>query len=141
LTALLPKSLRDRLKTSEIEAGAGPSATFGGGLGVEGAGAAVPTSDAPTAIEGALRCATPVAGVEVKELIEKGRRSLAGDFAVRLMGFGPLVDTLTIDSTVPGMLGMRARAPTLDLAEALARLWSRVAPPPQVTPEEGGADR
>jgi hypothetical protein len=140
ITAILPKSLRDRLKATEIEAGTGASAAFGGVLGVEEAGAAVTTSDATTALEVALRCETPAACVEVKELIEKGRRALAGDFAVRLMGFGPMVDTLTIDSTVPATLGVRARAPTLDLAEALARLWSRVAPPSRVTPAAESLD-
>jgi hypothetical protein len=134
LTALLPKSLRDRLRASEAEAGAAASAAFEGVLGVEEAGAAVTASDTTTAIEVALRCETAAACLDVKELIEKGRRALAGDFAVRLLGFGPLVDSLIIDSTVPAALGIRTRAPTGDLAEALARLWSRVAPPSRVTP-------
>jgi hypothetical protein len=43
------------------------------------------------------------------------------------MGFGPLIDGASIDSTVAGALVVKTRAPTRDLAEALARALARPA--------------
>ncbi len=125
VTGLLPKAVRDRLKASEAEAGAGPSPAFGGVLGVEEAGAAVTTSDASTAIELELRCESPAACGEVKELIERGKRSLSSNLGVRLMGFGPLIDGASIDSSAANaanVLVVKTRAPTRDLAQALAKV-------------------
>jgi hypothetical protein len=125
VTALLPKSIRDRIR-AETDAGAGGS--FAGVLGVEEAGAAVTTSESTTALEVELRCETPASCGEVKELVERARLALAGNFSARLMGLGPLIDGLSIDAAVPGVLALRTRAPTGDLAQALVRV-SRVAPP------------
>jgi hypothetical protein len=125
VTALVPKSIRDRIR-AETDAGAG--GPFAGVLGVEEAGAAITASESTTALEVELRCETPGSCMEVKELIARARLALAGNFSARLMGLGPLIDGLSIDSTVPGVLALRTRAPTSDLAQALDRV-SRVAPP------------
>jgi hypothetical protein len=126
VTALLPKPIREKLGTSEADGDAG--AAFTGVLGVAQAGAAVTALDATTTIEVELRCDTPAACEEVKELIEKGRRSLSGNLGVRLMGFGPLVDGVSFDAAAAGALAVRTRAPTAGLAQALERLWARVTP-------------
>ncbi len=123
VTALLPKSLRERVRA---ETDAGPGGRFAGVLGVERAGAAVTTSEALTAVEVDLRCETAAACSDVKELIERGRRGLSGDFAARLMGLGPLIDGLSVDAATPGSLFVRTRAPTRDVAEILERLWTRL---------------
>jgi hypothetical protein len=148
LTALLPKSLRDRVRA---ETDAGIAGAFAGVLGVEEAGAAVVASEATTALEMDLRCETPAACGDVKELIEKGRQTLSGNLAARLMGLGPLIDGLSIDASVAGALAVRTRSPTGDLAKTLAHLLARApgapaldrdaaprgSPPPQLP----GADR
>jgi len=146
VTALLPKSLRERVRA---ETDAGPGGAFAGVLGVERAGAAVTTSDATTAVEVDLRCETAAACGDVEELIEKGRRGLSGDFAARLMGLGPLIDGLSVDAATPGSLFVRTRAPTRDVADVLERLWTRLparspggAPyVPVPPPPPAGADR
>ncbi len=127
ITALLPKSLRDRVRA---ETDAGAAGAFAGVLEVEEAGAAVTTSDATTALEIELRCETAAACGDVKELIEKGRLSLSSHFGARLLGFGPLIDGLSIDAPGAGALAIRTRSPTADLAQALARLWG-LAPGPR----------
>ena len=131
LTALLPKSLRDRVRA---ETDGGVAGAFAGVLGVEEAGAAVAASEATTALEIDLRCETPVACGDVKELIEKGRLALSGNVGARLMGLGPLIDGLSIDASVAGALAVRTRSPTADLAEALAHVWARAAPAGPTTP-------
>ncbi len=123
VTALLPKALRERLRASEVDADAG--AAFSGVLGVEEAGAAVTASDGATSIEVDLRCESAAACGEVKELIAKGRRSLSGNLGMRLMGFGPLIDGLSVDSTVATALTLKTRAPTGDLAAAIEKAVTR----------------
>jgi hypothetical protein len=145
-TVLLPKSLRDRLRSEEGEregkdAGASGQAAFLGVLAVDRAGLAIAPSGGDggsttvalelrcDAADGAERCA------DVKKLIERGRRALAQNFVVHLSGAGPLLDTLQIDVN-GGALSARAHAPTDDLARALASFYPRLgpsAPPPAVS--------
>jgi hypothetical protein len=125
VTALLPKSLRERVRA---EADAGAAGAFAGVLGVEEAGAAVTTSEATTAFEVELRCETAAACGDVKELIGRARLALSSNLGARLMGFGPLIDGLSIDAAVPGVLTVKTRAPTGDLAQALSRTWAGVGP-------------
>lgn len=146
VTALLPKSLRDRVRA---ETDAGAAGAFAGVLGVEEVGAAVATSEATTEAEVDLRCETPAACGAVKGVIEKARLALSGNLGARMMGFGPLIDGLSIDAAAEGALAVRTRAPTADLAEALAhaltRLWGRDPrlglPPDAPPPAVPGADR
>jgi hypothetical protein len=121
VTALLPKSLRDHVRA---ETDAGPGGAFAGVLGVAEAGAAVTASPSSTAVDVELRCDAANACDEVKVLIETGRRDLSGNFAARLMGFGPLIDSLAVEVRSPTTLALTARAPTADLAQALERIIS-----------------
>jgi hypothetical protein len=125
ITALLPKSLRDRVRA---ETDAGPGGAFAGVLGVAEAGAAVTTSPSSTAVDVELRCDAANACEEVKELIETGRRNLSGNFAARLMGFGPLIDSLAVEVHTPVTLALSARAPTADLAQAIGRIIGAFSP-------------
>ena len=125
VTALLPKSLRERVRA---EADAGAAGAFAGVLGVEEAGAAVTTSEATTAFEVDLRCETAAACGDVKELIARARLALSSNFGARLMGFGPLIDGLSVDAAVPGVLTVKSRAPTGDVAQALSRAWAAMGP-------------
>jgi hypothetical protein len=131
ITALLPKSLRERIRA---EADAGAAGAFAGVLGVEEAAASVTTSDSTTALEVELRCETPAACGDVKELIEKARLALSSNFGARLMGLGPLIDGLSIDAAVPGALTVKTHAPTGVLAQALERAWAGAARAPVAVP-------
>jgi hypothetical protein len=118
VTALLPKSLRDRVR-AQTDAGTGGA--FAGVLGVEEAGAAVVASESSTVVDVELRCDAPEACHEVKGLIETGRRDLSGNLSARLMGFGPIIDGFSVEVRTPDSLAVKTRAPTGDLAQALAR--------------------
>jgi hypothetical protein len=162
VTALLPRALRDRVAgdpppeaadaSSPDPAGRGGS---GGGArgpfasirGVRAAGLSVVARGPSTALgprEGSaatdfdleLRCDTPGACDDVKELIERERLALSGDLRARLIGLGPLIDGLSIEAGQGGhegeartgagdSLSIRTRAPTGDLARMLGRLFER----------------
>jgi hypothetical protein len=146
-TALLPKALRDQLRS---ETDAGPAAADPGGSGegafdgvlavgqvaagvtVQGspASATQPTGTTEIALE--LRCDAPRAAescAQVKQLIEKNRLAISRDFTARLMGLGPLIDTLAVTpqpGSGGGELVVKAHAPTADLGRLLARLFERI---------------
>lgn len=138
VTMLLPKPLRDRLRDEA------PSGALLGVLAVDWAGLAVAAAGGAggsTSLALELHCEPPDAAArcaEVKKLIERGRLSLAQDFAVRFTGLGSLVDTFKVVEDGAGALAARAHAPTDDLARALSRLFDataaredqRPAPPP-----------
>jgi hypothetical protein len=125
-TAALPKSLRERLKREMgAELGAsdagGGNASMNGVLGVEMAGLSLSAKDTETEVSVELRCESPVACDEVKKLIERKRLSFSQDFGVRLIGLGPLIDSLEV--RVEGMsLSAGAHAPTDELARAIDRV-------------------
>ncbi len=141
LTALLPAALRQRLK-SELgsEVPAGGSDAFAGVLAVEQAGLAVATGAAGSTTEVAveLRCEAPAACGEVEKLIMRKRAALSRDFGARLVGLGPLLDTLT--SEVHGSaLSARATVPTDDLARALERFAAQPRPRPAMADADARA--
>ncbi len=130
-TALLPKSLRDRLR-GEMEREAGdPSArgaqAMAGVLGVASAGLALHAGTKAgddSALVAELRCETAAACVEVKKLLEKTRFGWSRDFGVRLVGLGPLVDNFTVDAR-GASLAIATHGPTPELARALERALDR----------------
>jgi hypothetical protein len=134
VTALLPKPLRDRIRAeNDREADAGDGEAFGAVLGVSQAGAVVATRpDGATEVDLAFRCETPADCEGVKKLLEHLRLTLSQDIAARLLGLGPLVDTLAIEAHGPALTA-RAHAPTEDVARALSRLAQKLGltePPP-----------
>ena len=152
VTMLLPKALRERLRGESIgesagDASPGPGRAFLGVLEVsEAAAAVVPVAGAGgvpalTTLEVDLRGESGAACDDVKNLVERARLAWSGDLGVRLSGLGPLADSLTVDRLADRghepdarALAIRARAPTADLAGALARLLDRVSPPPTPGP-------
>lgn len=102
ITALLPAKLRDRLKR-EMNAetiGANGNAAMAGILAVKAAGIAlVPgVAGGTTELTAELRCETPDACTEVKKLIERKREGWSKDMTFRLLGIGPLIDALAIET-------------------------------------------
>ncbi len=124
VTALLPKSLRDRIK-AEMDAGAGAGDTFSGGLGLlaveEGGLAITAVAGGATTVDIELRCEAPEACDGVKSLIERKRQMISTDLGVRLLGLGALLDALTLELRGKTLV-IRTHAPTEDVAGAIERL-------------------
>jgi hypothetical protein len=135
LTALLPRPLRDRLKRdlgSDLPADGGDA--FAGVLAVEQAGVAVTTgaSGSTTEVAAELRCEQAAACDDVKKLIERKRLAWSRDFRARLMGLGPLLDTLAVEAH-GAALSATTRVATDDLANTVRRfldIRQPTAPPP-----------
>jgi hypothetical protein len=123
LTALLPTALREKLK-GELGAELGSEAdkAYVSVLAVSQAGLALGTGGAGSTTElvAELRCETPAACNEVKALVGRKRLAFSRELGVRLLGLGPLLDSLKVDSTGPS-LSASAQAPTDDLARAVQR--------------------
>lgn len=137
LTALLPQALREKLK-GELgsELGSDADKTYAAVLSVDRAGLAISTGGAgsTTQVAAELRCEDAAACEEVKKLIERKRLALSGNLFVRLVGLGPLLDSLTVEAK-GSSLSVRAQAPTGDLARGIQQaLDFRAAPRPAPAP-------
>jgi hypothetical protein len=136
VTALLPRSLRDRIKDemgAEIGASDPSSNTMGAVLGVSAVGVALKTGTSGGLVEATveLECDSADACAIVDKLIQKKRLDWSRDLALRMVGFGPLVDSL---ETKPEGARLRATASanvdTLSGAiERAMKLRARSAPP------------
>jgi len=147
LTALLPAALRQRLK-AEVSDPA-QELEYSSVLSVDQAGLALTTGPAgsTTHVAAQLHCETADACAEVQRLVEKKRLALSRDFGVRLVGLGPLLDSLTIRADGPA-LSLAASAPTDALTKAVERVIAyksraAAAPPalPPATPVDSGASK
>jgi hypothetical protein len=146
LTALLPSSLRQRLRAEVTDPA--QEREYASVLSVDQAGLALTTGPAgsTTRLAAQLHCETADACAEVQRLIGQKRLALSRDFGVRLVGLGPLLDSLTLraDGT---SLSLTASAPTDALTKAVERVLayrSRNAPPPPLpsaTPVDSGASK
>lgn len=125
VTALLPTSVRDRLRGElGAELGNEGERAYASVLAVASAGFAVATGGpgSTTEIAVELHCDGSDACAEVKTLIERKRLGFSRDLGLRLVGLGPLLDSLTVAVQGPS-LSAAARAPTDDLARALERVF------------------
>jgi hypothetical protein len=126
ITAILPRSLRERLKGemgAELGAQDLSNAAMAGVLGVSGVGIALnaggPGKNVDAAVE--LVCDAPEACEAVDKLLKKKRAEWSGDLALRMIGFGPLLDAFEVK-----LEGTRLRATTSVQADALAATVDRV---------------
>jgi hypothetical protein len=131
ITALLPTLVRLRLRGElGAELGGDGVHAYASVLAVASAGFALGTAGpaSQTTLKAELRCETSDACVEVKSLIERKRMSFSRDLGLRLVGIGPLLDSLSVD--VQGTsLSASARAGTSDLARVVKRVLDLRAPP------------
>jgi hypothetical protein len=135
LTTVLPKDLRERLKSELGAESAAPPAGDGADrtntsvLSVEAAGVAVTTGPpgSTTRLDADLRCDTASACDEVKGVLSRKRDALSRS-AGFLIGLGALLDSLRVDPH-GASLSLAANAPTDDLAKALARALPLIAAP------------
>lgn len=126
VTALLPRSLRDRLK-GEMGAEAGSqdasSAIMAGVLGVSAVGVAIHAGAAGQTVDASIElvCDTPEGCEAVEKLAQKKRGEWSRDLALRMVGFGPLLDSLELKRD-----GAHLRATASASADALAATLERV---------------
>jgi hypothetical protein len=125
-TAILPKSLRERLKGemgAEVGAHDTSSATMAGVLGVSAVGLAIhaggPGQNVDASIE--LVCDSPEGCEAVDKLAQKKRAEWSRDLTLRMIGFGPLLDSLEVKRD-----GAHLRATASASADALAATIERV---------------
>jgi hypothetical protein len=129
-TALLPSAMRERLK-SEVSSelglgeegkGSAGNATYLAVLGVSAAGLSVSTGGegSTTEIAARLECESASQCDEVKTFIERKRLALSREMGVRLIGLGPLLDSLALDARGK-VLAVTARASSDELARGVQR--------------------
>jgi hypothetical protein len=127
VTAILPKSLRDRLKRemgAELDSEDRAKLEMGGVLGVQAAGLALSLGDkdGETHANAELRCESATACAEVKELVLRKRLQASQDLGIRLVGLGGVLDSLGVE--VRGStLSATAHAPTDELGKSLERVF------------------
>jgi hypothetical protein len=123
VTVLLPRTLRERLRTemgAEIGAKDASQAIMAGVLGVSSAGIALRSgSNLDAAAE--LVCDTEDACAAVEKLILKKRFEASREMMLRMIGLGPLLDSVQVERT-----GSRVRVTATANAEHLASTIDRV---------------
>ncbi len=125
-TAILPRSLRDRLKGemgAEVDARDTSSAIMAGVLGVAAVGIAIRAGGAGQNVDASVElvCDSPEACEAVDKLAQKKRAEWSRDFSLRMVGLGPLLDSFEIKRE-----GARLRATASANADALASTIDRV---------------
>ena len=131
VTALLPSKLRDRLKrdmNAELT-GANGNQAMAGVLAVKAAGLAlVPgVAGGTTELTAELRCETADACTEVKNLVERKRDGWSKDLSFRLLGMGPLIDALAVE-THDATLHATTHLPADDARRLLERVIEMTTP-------------
>jgi hypothetical protein len=128
LTAILPGPLRAKLR-SEIgvevvtPTDMTTTSTMNGVLSVGLAGFALTTTPAggQTEMVADLRCDTPDGAAAVARLLEAKRKSLGQDFRLRLLGLGPVFESMKVE-----LDGARVKATLHVASDDAARLVDRV---------------
>lgn len=149
VTAVLPATIRDRIR-NEIAGEPGDKtaaqAAMGGVLGVSGVGLALKAGGKGGSIELAaeLVCDTDVACGNVEKLVSRQRFEWSKELMLRMVGLGPLLDSIVIKHDGTKVL-VTAAAPAEQLAATLDRVMrfrggrheAPPAPPPApVKPDE-----
>lgn len=150
VTAILPKALRDRIRGES-----GPDATMIGVLGVSAVGLAVKAGPPGGHVDARIQmvCDSPDECGAVEKLIQKKRLDWSKDLALRMVGFGQVIDSLETKRS-GATLEVSASANADMLANTLERVLKLrsgrneppplpfAAPPaaPRATPREGAPD-
>jgi hypothetical protein len=126
VTAVLPRSLRERLRGemgAEIGAQDLSNAAMAGVLGVSAVGIALHAGATGQNIDASVElvCDSAEACEAVDKLLKKKRTEWSGDLALRMVGFGPLLDSFEVKRE-----GMRLRATATAQADALSATIERV---------------
>jgi hypothetical protein len=126
VTAILPRSLRERLK-GEMGAEAGSldtsSAIMAGVLGVSAVGVAIHAGAAGQSVDASIElvCDSAEGCEAVEKLAQKKRAEWSRDLSLRMVGLGPLLDSFELKRE-----GARLRATASAGSDALAATIERV---------------
>jgi hypothetical protein len=126
VTALLPRTLRERLK-GEMGAESGShdssSAIMAGVLGVSAVGVAIHAGGPGQSVDASLElvCDSPEGCEAVEKLAQKKRGEWSRDLSLRMVGLGPLLDSFELKRE-----GAHLRATASAGADALAATIERV---------------
>jgi len=126
VTAILPRSLRDRLKGemgAETGSQDGSNAIMAGVLGVSAVGLAIHAGGPGQSVDASIElvCDTAEGCEAVEKLAQKKRGEWSRDLSLRMVGLGPLLDSFELKRE-----GARLRATASSGAEALAATIERV---------------
>lgn len=126
VTALLPRTLRERLKTEMgAEAGSHDSsaAIMAGVLGVSAVGVAIHAGGSGQSVDASIElvCDSAEGCEAVEKLAQKKRAEWSRDLPLRMVGLGPLFDSFELKRE-----GARLRATASSGADALAATLERV---------------
>lgn len=133
VTMVLPSALRERLRgemAAEVGAADPSAAAMGGVLGVASAGLALrhvapPRPGSPDGgqveARAELACDDEPSCVAVEKLLLKKRLDWSRDLTLRLLGVGPVLDSLEVEH-VGARVNVRARAQAATLTSVLDRL-------------------
>jgi hypothetical protein len=138
-TAVLPKALRERLRRQMVTEGDAPGSksaqTMDAILAVGEVAISVKTTSAtaPVTVFAELRCEKPGACETVRAFLERKRTKLGQDPLVRLMGFGPILDAVTLEANGE-VLDARAEWAAADVRRVLSALGRALFPPPPDAP-------
>ncbi len=130
VSALLPRSLRERLKaemadevSADGHAGDGSQSIMSGVLGVSAVGLALRAGGSGQSVDAALElvCDTEDGCAAVEKLILKKRLDWSKELGLRMVGFGPLLDSIEVKRD-----GVRLRVTAGAAADALASAIDRV---------------
>lgn len=133
ITALLPRSLRDRIKSemgAELDSKDTSQSVMAGVLSVSSVGLALRAGTSGGTIDGAIELVCdPSGGAEaadkacaaVEKLISKKRLEWGKELMLRMVGFGPLLDSIEVKRD-----GARIRVTAGASADALASTLDRV---------------
>jgi hypothetical protein len=149
-TVILPRPMRERIRRemgAEVAGQPGDRdspALMAGVLGVESAGIGIRVGDAKGSDTEAvieLHCEDDAACAAVARIVDKQRRNWSGDLRARLLGVGPLLDNLTVETTKT-TLRASTHAPSADAASWLGRVLElRSARHPAIDPDAGATTR
>lgn len=144
VSALLPRSLRDRIRTEMAGEATHDQAanTMAGVLGVSGVGAAIRAgaSGGSVNLAAVLVCDSETACESVEKLVSRKRFEWSKELMLRMIGLGPLLDSITVKRD-----GSRITVTASAAADQLASVIDRVlrlraqrrerVPEPQGAPE------
>ena len=135
VTAVLPKTLRDKLRAdmkNEVDPNDESSRVFAGVLGVETAGVAVDTGDT-TKIEVELVCDTADSCASVEKLVLAKKTEWLKDIRFRIVGLTPVIESLAVSKN-GAHLSASANADAKQLASTMQRVMSfGNRPPPSMS--------
>lgn len=137
-TAVLPKSLRDRLKNEmaeEAAASESKAATMNAILSVRALALSIASHGDDLDLFAELECETDAACATLRDFLDKRRKTIAAEPAARFAGVAAILDAARIETNGPS-LDVTLSAPESEMARAVRAIYaSAFAPPPRILPE------